>query len=549
MAESYNTNLLNVARCYVGKLGIPLTHATLKESLLENPYYPSLFSLSNVFDRFQIEHAAFRSEKENFDNLTFPFVAYLKNQTTGKDFVLVTSVTEKEVQYVAENKKPKKVLKEDFLKNWENIVLQAKPDEKSGEKDYSLNHKKEIAAANKTTALIAASALVFLSTLYFFLQALPVNILLSAVTLLIIKMLGLTATILLLAYEIDKSNAFVKSICTAGKQTNCNAVLQSKASKILVRKDSSGGMSWSEAGFFYFASTFLFALFPGILFTTKICVLSVANLLAAPYILFSIYYQWKVVKQWCPLCLTVQAVIFFELMWAVVNFWQHPSAFSFLPPDSYREAFLPVAYCLALPIVTWYVIKPVILKAKSEPIYKAAYKRLLYNPDTFNHLLQQQATAPNGYQTIGITVGNPDAENTIIKVCNPYCGPCAKAHPVLDEIIQSNKNVNLKLIFTASNDANDKRGIAARHLLAIHEKNNALQIQQALDDWYLSDKKDYERFAAKYPLKGEIKQQENHIDEMSKWCKEAEITHTPTIFINGWRLPEKYNIEELQYIL
>jgi len=190
-----------------------------------------------------------------------------------------------------------------------------------------------------------------------------------------------------------------------------------------------------------------------------------------------------------------------------------------------------------------------LLKAKREATYKATYKRLLYNPDTFNNLLQQQATAPDGYQNIGITVGNPDAKNTIIKVCNPYCGPCAKAHPVLDEIIHLNKNVKLKLIFMVSDHANDKRRIAARHLLAINEKDNALQTQQALDDWYLADKKDYDAFAKKYPMNGELKKQEAKIDKMSEWCKEAQITHTPTIFINGFKLPQAYKIEELKYIL
>ena len=32
-------------------------------------------------------------------------------------------------------------------------------------------------------------------------------------------------------------------------------------------------------------------------------------------------------------------------------------------------------------------------------------------------------------------------------------------------------------------------------------------MQQALEDWYLADKKDYEVFAAKYPLNGEIREQ------------------------------------------
>ena len=36
---------------------------------------------------------------------------------------------------------------------------------------------------------------------------------------------------------------------------------------------------------------------------------------------------------------------------------------------------------------------------------------------------------------------------------------------------------------------------------------------------------------------------------MSKWCKGAEITHTPTIFIHGKRLPENCSLNELKYIL
>jgi uncharacterized membrane protein len=539
MAESYQTNLLNVASCYVKRLNVPITITALKQSLEENPYYPSLFSLSNTFERFQIPHEAFKIEKENFEQLSVPFIAYLKNQPTGKDFVLVTAVANNEVNYIAESKKIKTFAKEDFLNNWENIVLQAGDiDGESGEKDYQLNHKKEIAKAKKRIVLVCTAALLLCSVVYFFVNSLPVHFITSAVTILTIKIFGLAVTALLLVYEIDKSNAFVKSICTTVKHTDCNAVLQSKASKIM-------GMSWSESGFFYFAATLLFLWFPGINFTTKIFTLSLANCLAAPYILFSVYYQWKVAKQWCPLCLMVQAVLLMELVWSIVSFWLHP----IWPVASLPIVVLSIAFCLLLPIVSWYVIKPLFLKSKNERAYKAAYKRLLYNPDTFNNLLQQQASAPDGYQNIGITIGNPDATNTIIKVCNPYCGPCAKAHSVIEEILHYNKDVKLKLIFTASNQANDERGLVARHLLAISKKQDALQTRQALDDWYLADKKDYDAFARKYAMNGEIKEQEPEIEKMSEWCKEAEITGTPTFFINGKRLPGTYNINELKYIL
>jgi glutaredoxin len=138
----------------------------------------------------------------------------------------------------------------------------------------------------------------------------------------------------------------------------------------------------------------------------------------------------------------------------------------------------------------------------------------------------------------------------VCSLCSAYSsGPCAKAHPPLDEIIRNNKDVKVKLIFTATNDKNDIRGIVAKHLLAINERKNSLQTQEALDDWYITGKKDYEVFAKKYPMNGELKEQEKQIEDMKMWCGKAGITHTPTIFINGYKIPGSYSIEELKYVL
>lgn len=541
MAESFRTNLVNVARAYKDSLGIKVSDTSLRERLTENPYFPSLYALSNTFEKFHIEHTACKVDEENIDRLQTPFIAYLRNQSTGKDFVTVTSISEKEVTYIAGKKKPETISKEDFRKNWLGIVLQAAPDEHSGEKDYAVKRKKEIAHKNQSSALIVTASLLFLGAVNFFLQTVAASVWLSASALFLIKCLGVAATVLLLIYEADKSNAFVRSICTAGRQTNCEAVLGSKASRVL-------GMSWSEAGFFYFAGTLLFLLMPFIDFSQKTFVLAVANGIAAPYMLFSIYYQWRVVKQWCPLCLTVQAVLAAGLAWSIINVWTQTIAL----PDG--VILLPVAWSLLLPVVLWYVLKPLLAKAKEAPLYKAAYKSLLYNPETFHHLLQQQASAPEGYEGIGITLGNPEAKNTIIKVCNPYCGPCAKAHPVLDEIVHNHPDVKLKLIFTATNEEKDVRGIAAKHILALCRKYPEKK-SVILDDWYLAKKKDsatadkYEAYSKKYQLNGEIKEEAGEIEKMKVWCDKAEITFTPTIYVNGYRLPEKYRIEELKYIL
>lgn len=535
MTESFRTNLVNVACAYKNALGIRVTDTSLKKSLTENPYYPSLYSLSNVFDRYQIEHAAFRVDKENIDELSTPFIAWMDKQNTGKDFVTVTSVNPDTVTYISEKKIGKTVPREEFQKDFEGIVLKTEANTQSGEVDYAQKRTAERRQRTKKRVLIFGALILFLWSTYSFINSLESTWVAPAIILLLIKVTGTAVAILLLIYETDKSNSFVKNICTAGRHTNCEAVLGSRAAKV-------AGISWSEVGFFYFTATLLFLLLPAIDFNAKATLLAAANLLAAPYIFFSIYYQWRVVKQWCPLCLTVQGVLLAELVLGIWNAWMGNA----IMPGVHT--ITPMVLCTGVPVIAWFAIKPLLASHKEAPLYKAAYKRLLYNPDTFQQLLQQQLIAPDGYQNIGITIGNPDAENTIIKVCNPYYGPCAKAHPVLDEIIHNNRNVKLKLIFTASNDKDDVRGNAARHLVAIH-KYSPEKTTAALDDWYLAEKKDYGVFAEKYPMNGEIEAQSVEIDKMKAWCDIAEIRFTPTIFINGHRLPEQYKIEELKYIL
>jgi uncharacterized membrane protein len=179
-----------------------------------------------------------------------------------------------------------------------------------------------------------------------------------------LKLSGLATAVMVLIYETDKSNAFVKNLCSAGGHTNCDAVLSSKAAKIM-------GISWGEIGYFYFASTTLFLLLPSVSFADKIFFIAVPNAFASPYILFSIYYQWRVVKQWCPLCLTVQATLLLELVWSIMNFWLHPYRFSFLS-GGLAFGIVPLAFCLLLPIVAWYGLKPFFAKAKDADLYAAA---------------------------------------------------------------------------------------------------------------------------------------------------------------------------------
>jgi protein-disulfide isomerase len=94
----------------------------------------------------------------------------------------------------------------------------------------------------------------------------------------------------------------------------------------------------------------------------------------------------------------------------------------------------------------------------------------------------------------------------------------------------------------------DKRNKPVKHFLALDERNNK-HAQEAMDYWYLSKEKSYEQFAKKFRLNGELLGQDHKISAMHDWCKAEKITHTPTIFINGYELPEEYSIEDLKEVL
>jgi uncharacterized membrane protein len=353
-------------------------------------------------------------------------------------------------------------------------------------------------------------------------------------TIFLLKLIGLSACFLLLAYDIDNSNPFIKNVCGEGKN-NCNAVLSSKASKL-------GRFTWSEIGFFYFTATSIWLLLPTIPASVKIHWLALGNVIALPYIFFSLYYQWKIVRQWCPICLTVQSVLLAEFAWSMINCWITKPNFT-----GDFDYIVAVLGSLLLPILFWSALKPLFIAAKDGQFYQSAHFRLQHNPDIFNELLMRQPQAPQGWKQLGIAIGNYDAPHTIIKVCNPHCGPCARTHPLLDQLIKNNPNIRVQVIFR-TRDTNPEATIT-KHLLAIAAGDDRPRTHCSLDDWYGAGVIDYPSFAAKYPITGDLDDQIEKISAMRSWCDTAGVTHTPTFFVDGFLLPENYDIETLEHIL
>lgn len=312
--QSNGNNATAVIVHLLKKLNLPVTVSTIRKTIEEHPDYPSILSISDSLKKWKIDNVALEIDAHKLDELPTPFIAHTKK--AGGFFQLVTSVNGA-VEFINTKGKKEQQTKEAFLKEWSGVVLLAEGSEISGEKDHAQKKRKELLQNARIPFIILACFL--LCAGFFFSTFQPFNFSTFLLTLLLIlKLTGCIITGLLLWFEIDKSNPVLKQFCTAGKNTNCSAVLSSKSSKLF------NFISWSEIGFFYFAGSFIFLLsiVNSQLSTTSLLssvnshlsTLAWLNLLALPYTIFSIFYQWRIAKHWCPLCLAVQVLLIAEFI-------------------------------------------------------------------------------------------------------------------------------------------------------------------------------------------------------------------------------------------
>ena len=510
-------------------ISVKVNHRTVNEVLQNHPDHDSLLAISDSLKKWKVDTLAMNVDPKNLWNIPLPFITQLRNKSA--DFIVVEKVEDETIVYRSSGaSKPFRKPITEFLSRWNPVVLMAETNEESGETDYDKTRRKFLLQRAKLP--LAFIYIVTFATLIYF-SANPPAGFAAYSSLLVLKLAGLLVTSFLLWYEIDKRNPFLQKICSGIGKTNCNAILSSRQSKLF------NWLSWSEVGFFYFfgslALVLLFSLSPEFF-----AVAAWLNVLALPYTIFSIYYQGSVAKQWCILCVTVQVLLVLEFIASLSFGLLRPVVLSF-------GTTLLIVLCLLCAPLLWSLLKNVFQRGVNFNKLKTEYLRLKYNDEIFDSLLQKQNAIIGSVESLGIVLGNPQGSIQIIKVCNPYCGPCAAAHPELENLIKENDEVKVRIIFTATTDESDFRKLPVKHLLALDGDHK--KIASALDDWYLPQKKNYQAFAAKYPLNGELNLQEEKIKAMHTWCRINNISATPTFYLNGRQLPSNYNVGDLKYFL
>ena len=113
---------------------------------------------------------------------------------------------------------------------------------------------------------------------------------------------GLFFSILLLLETYGFQFKIINRFCSNKSGSNgCSPVVLSKGATII------GEISWSDIGIVYFLSMYIISLLFS--YESNNLALIISSFIAFPYTIFSVYYQWKIAKSWCRMCLMVQFIL------------------------------------------------------------------------------------------------------------------------------------------------------------------------------------------------------------------------------------------------
>jgi uncharacterized membrane protein/thiol-disulfide isomerase/thioredoxin len=514
-------NLSAIVFQLIKQLKIAVTKTSIIEEVIRHPDYPSLFAVSDVLLHWKIPNEAYRIKVEQLKDISGPFIAHLKEN--DGTFVLVKKVTDTEV-FIYNELGNKKILIEDFNNVWSGTILAVQTDPLSGELNYKSKRRKEIVSILRNPFAITTLILILLLRVY---TSNPILPSLNFQFLILIKTVGVIIATLLLIQSFDANNPLINRLCKKGGNTDCNAILSSSSAKLIEE------VSWAEIGFFYFFGTAL------CLYLNQASLPAIFNLFSLPYTFYSIYYQWKIAKKWCLLCCGIQAILWLEFF---AFFASH--SYAFMSPP--RQEIVKIISILLIPIALWIFLKPYFLRSSQLWATKEKLSAFKNNRDLFHVLLTSKDRTFFPDKEISLLLGNLESEKVLTFVSNPYCSPCKKAYKILQEWLLV-KDIQIRIIYADATFEHEPKTKVVHHFLALKHQNNNAKVEEALNFWYNLDYQDYEKLASSFPI--------SHFDssqirfKQNEWCLNAQVEYTPAIFINGYKLPNLFQLEDIIYFI
>lgn len=531
-----NAELWQTTYHWLSQCGNKISMSYCKEEITTHPDYPALISVIDFLDSGGMDYKAVQADASYIHEFEYPVLAHIRKP--GQEYLHLISDA-------AVWDKQKEV-----TEYWTGIVVFP------GKNANWKNGQNKIYQQNAVKNKIIAAALLITGMVLFIVSAFQFHNF-SINVFGFLSLLGLLVSIFLLGTELGFQSQIVKQVCGAVSNGGCEKILKSRYAK------GFAGITPADASVLYFTSQFIVYLL-GCWYESLFASIMLLAFIGIAIAAWSIYTQAVKLKQWCALCLGIVAVLFLQSIIAFIAIPSLPGGLllrnwvliqqSNLPETISNQTSQSIYWGFRIFILLFFVsgllivpIKQLIKTNSSNKLKLAELKRWKSDALLFINQWQQEQEVDTSVWENDLLLGNPSAPLLITVACNPYCGPCAKAHKQLDNLFHrfaDSLKVQIRLLWNAEND---KYTLAVKALLQRASTiQNSAELQRMLTDWF--EWMNIDKWETKWKPDNSIdvsKRLQNH----SRWMNESKISFTPTFFINGKKMPGRYSIDDIEIMI
>ena len=518
-------NIPSVTYRLVRFFGIKITHDSVREFIKSDPDFPSLKSICNLFDNYGIINYALRIDEKDLIEIDRPFLAHINDK--GWKMILVYSLNKGRVLF-ADSLAGKKIMEvKEFIKLWDGVIVITESGSKTDQTDFSMKRADEIISKELIDFALILIFITILFGLLFNRPDLNEKFRLLSISIIFTHILGLVFSILLFRNELNIKSSFTEKLCHITSNTDCEAVTNSRVSKII------GSITWAEIGIVYFSGGLI--ILSVINRIEAISLIKVLSICSIPYPVFSVLYQWLKIKKWCPLCLLVQSVLMFE--------------FLFLLSTPFAGVNISLFVLASLIFSTIFIMtmlnKYLIINKSERDDYRIKFLKLKREPELFLQELKKSTRIVLPKTDLLLTYGDLRSDIEITAFLSPYCSACSSKFFEINDLIRKGSQFKIRLILPNMKDEVTSRLL--KQICFYVETGSKEESLILLEKWYRTDRN------LKHTIFNDLEISEAcpGFDEMVSQNQElfriGNIQRVPTILVNDFILPQMYTLDELKY--
>lgn len=512
--------MIQIVQKFISAHGYYPNKEEFEDYFFSHPDFPSLYAITDTMDFFGIENLAARVTNEQLPELPNEFLTII-NSVQQEQFIYVLQHDTQKVSYLDDKHVKHSIPLVDFLQKWEKVVVVIDKNENKTVAKSSQNNGKLLLMFGSLLLLFVynhinqnANWVVFLYAFFVF--------------------FGLVLSVLLLQEGFGINNEITAKICKMGTSNDngCQSVLSSSFAKLYKN------FTLSDACFVFFAALVLLLTLSQ---TQHFYYISI-SLLVLPIVIFSVYYQYKIVKKWCMLCLGISTNL---VGIALVTLWRT----NHLAINQIVKETILFLIVLVFTTLIWNLLKPIVLgyfELKKENREQKRFKR---NAVTFsallNHTPKINPITINLFSTIEI--GKNEAQNELLLFLSPSCGYCHIAFKdALTLVEKFPDELKIRVGFNVNLDnENNPYAVIISTIVEQHiQFNNGKEL---LSKWHL-DKIGVDAFKAAYQIPISEETQKT-IRAQFNWCNENGFNYAPVRIFNQKLMPKEYAINDLSLFI